>query len=415
MICSLCTRYSLLFIVALSTVACQPPTARNTQTAATNDDAINIPVVIDNESVTMTQDDILTIKSSRYQPSLGLQGRIEPMEQARFIAANVLTVKQVLVTHNQRVEKDAPLFIVRRSSVNHLPKNNPITSIQENNEQLTSTEIPTADSEDSSSDANKSPQSNHHDRSNSNLENIDIETTSADNTNIDIKSTNPNRQNRTARTNAHPNTKDLLPLITVRAPFSGYVDALHIAAAQQVDKQQALLHLSNDADLRFIATLPLNAKSQLSIGQTVNFTAAGMIETFTGQVSKIVRSNFANELLVYVTVVKNEVSRGTLTTGMMVTGRVDYGQIEVGAIVPKSALHDVDLTELQKQPYQPLIPLSAHVWIIQQDQRLTRQRVEVISFDPSTVQYLIAGINNDSLICLTDFPLTAVGKKVVIS
>ena len=98
-----------------------------------------------------------------------------------------------------------------------------------------------------------------------------------------------------------------------------------------------------------------------------------------------------------------------------VIGRVNYGQIEVGTIVPERAIHDVDLSELQKQPYQPLSPLKANVWIIKQDQRLTRQPVEVIEYNPSTGQYLIAGISNDSLICLADLPIESAGKKVVIS
>ncbi len=140
-----------------------------------------------------------------------------------------------------------------------------------------------------------------------------------------------------------------------------------------------------------------------------------MIDKFTGQVSQLIKAADTGKLLVYVNVVKNEVSRGSLKPDMSVTGRVDYGQIEVGTIVPKSAINEADLTELHKQPYQPLLPLTAQVWIIQQNQRLTRQQVEVISFDPSTEQYLIAGVNNDSLICLASLPLSAVGKKVIIS
>ncbi len=100
---------------------------------------------------------------------------------------------------------------------------------------------------------------------------------------------------------------------------------------------------------------------------------------------------------------------------MQVTGRVNYGQIDVGTIVPERALHDVDLTELQRPPYKPLRPLSANVWIIKQDQRLTRQPVEVVEYDPSTKQYLIAGISNDSLICLADLTIASKGKKVVVS
>ena len=121
------------------------------------------------------------------------------------------------------------------------------------------------------------------------------------------------------------------------------------------------------------------------------------------------------KLLVYVNVIDNEASRDKLLPDMKVTGRVNYGQIDVGTIVPKRALHDVDLTELQTSPYKPLSPLTANVWIIGQDQRLTRQPIEVVEYDPITKQYLIAGISNDSLICLADLPADAKGKKVNVS
>lgn len=49
----------------------------------------------------------------------------------------------------------------------------------------------------------------------------------------------------------------------------------------------------------------------------------------------------------HVDVIENKASRATLLPNMKVIGRVDYGQIDVGTIVPKRALHDVDLTELQ--------------------------------------------------------------------
>ena len=193
------------------------------------------------------------------------------------------------------------------------------------------------------------------------------------------------------------------------------MSSLYIENGLQVQAGEPLLQINDDRDLQFIATLPIQAESQLSIGQNVNFTTVSLTDKFTGQVSKLIIDHQNNKLLVYVHVVKNEASRGKLLPEMAVSGRVDYGQIEVGTTVPKHSIHDVDLTELQKPPYKPLSPLTANVWIIKQDQRLTRQAVEVIEYDPSTDQYLIAGVRNDSLICLADLPLESAGKKVVIS
>ena len=184
---------------------------------------------------------------------------------------------------------------------------------------------------------------------------------------------------------------------------------------QRVDTGVLLLNLGDDRELRFVATLPIQAKPQLSIGQTVNFATDSLTDKFTGQVSKLAASPEPNQLSVYVHIIDNELSRGKLKANMIVSGRVDYGQIAVGTIVPKSAIHDADLSTLNKPPYRPIMALKANVWIIQQDQRLTRQPVEVIEYDPSTDRYLIAGVNNDSLICLAKLPLQSAGKKVVIS
>lgn len=176
-----------------------------------------------------------------------------------------------------------------------------------------------------------------------------------------------------------------------------------------------LLQLNDETQLHFVATLPIQAAPQLSIGQTVNFTTDDKSDNFTGQVSKLTETSRPKTLLVHVDVINNKASRAKLIPDMKVAGRVNYGQIDVGTIVPKRALHDVDLTELQTAPYKPLTPLTANVWIIGQDQRLLRRAIEVIEYNPTTKQYLIAGISNDSLICLADLPVDSKGKRVIVS
>ena len=201
----------------------------------------------------------------------------------------------------------------------------------------------------------------------------------------------------------------------MRASFAGRIAQLNAAAGQQLAARTSLLQIADETKLYFVATVPIQAKPQLSVGQTVNFTTAELTDQFTGQVSKLVEAPHPKKLLVHVNVIDNESSRKKLLPKMQVTGRVNYGQIDVGTIVPRRALHDVNLTELHSPPYKPLRPLAANVWIIGQDQRLARQPVEVIEFNPTTQQYLIAGISNDSLICLADLPLDSKGKKVIVS
>ena len=352
---------SLLLLSTLFIVGCQPATDEVSATAPNSE---NSPIVADAETVTMSQNHILSIKPSRYQPSLGLQGDIEPIKQARLKSAQALIVQQVLVNEGQWVEAGTPLFVVQRQALKQSAQNDEVTD----------------EGTDASTDA------------------------STDEGTDRIKVGQPPSSKATT-----------IELITVKAPITGRVDRLNIAAAQQIAANTPLLRLGDDNNLQFIATVPMQAQSQLSVGQNVNFTRKGMNDKFTGQVSELLASDSPDKLKVYVHIIDNEASRGKLKPNVAVNGRVDYGQIEVGTIVPESAIHDVDLSVLKVAPYRPIMPLTANVWIIQQDQRLTRQPVEVIEYDPIADRYLIAGINNDSLICLAELPLKSAGKKVIIS
>ncbi|MCH1781416.1 efflux RND transporter periplasmic adaptor subunit [Psychrobacter glaciei] len=390
--------------------ACQPSPPTDEPVTAENSETVETPIIIDDDSVTMTPDHILSIKPSRYQPSIGLQGRIEPIKKTQFTAAKALTVQQVLVEENQWVEKGTPLLIVQRQEAASKPTESATTSTAENTEFATSDQSTqnskTENKTDNPSQTTKPAPTPTSIKTNEN--NAEAPQSSGDKTSVD-------KNNVIASKNAPASTKPSYKLMTVRASFSGRVEKLYAEAEQKIDARQPLLQLSDETELHFIGIVPIQAEPQLSVGQTVNFTAEGMSDKFTGQVSRLTATVQPKQLLVHVNVVNNEISREKLQPDMQVTGRVNYGQIDVGTIVPERALHDVDLTELQRPPYKPLRPLSANVWIIKQDQRLTRQPVEVVEYDPITKQYLIAGISNDSLICLADLTIESKGKKVVVS
>lgn len=385
--------------------ACQPSPPTDEPVTAENSETVETPIIIDDDSVTMTPDHILSIKPSRYQPSIGLQGRIEPIKKTQFTAAKALTVQQVLVKENQWVEKGTPLLIVQRQEAASKPTESATTSTAEN------TEFATSD---------QSTQNSKTENKTDNLSQTTKPTPTptsikANENNAEAPQSSGDKNNVIASRNAPASTKPSYKLMTVRASFSGRVEKLYAEAEQKIDARQPLLQLSDETELHFIGIVPIQAEPQLSVGQTVNFTAEGMSDKFTGQVSRLTATVQPKQLLVHVNVVNNEISREKLQPDMQVTGRVNYGQIDVGTIAPERALHDVDLTELQHPPYKPLRPLSANVWIIKQDQRLTRQPVEVVEYDPITKQYLIAGISNDSLICLADLTIESKGKKVVVS
>lgn len=380
---------SVYILSALFLIACQP-TSPTEVLSSDNNEPVDIPL-ISADSVTITPDHILSIKPTRYQPSLGLQGRIEPIKQINLMAAQPLTVEQVLVSDNQWVKKGTPLVTVRRQEI--LNKAIGFDDTETNIEAELNTTASNADGASTSDNTSQPSVLNKK----SNVIN--------DNNRAELAS------NSKGRTTA----KQSSDLITLRARFSGRVENLSVQAGQKIEAQTVLLKLSDETELHFISTLPLEAESQISVGQTVNFTAEDRVDKFTGQVSKVQAVKQPMQLLVYVNVINNEVSRNQLAPDMQVTGRVDYGQIEVGTIVPKIALHNVDLTQIQVPPYKPLRSLTANIWIIGQDQRLTRQPIEVIEYDPLTKQYLIAGISSDSLICLANLPIESKGKKVVVS
>lgn len=420
-----------LLLSTLLLTACQPPNSADT--ASIERTQAELPIVIDDNTVTMSSDYILSIKQSRYQPSLGLQGIIEPTKQARFIAAQALGIEKVLVTEGQWVEKGTPLLILYKQDTSKAvleadkntsePENNLSSNSLKATKQLSNGESQqnNAGSKNNSLDKEKADNSTVNDEAESKMKSAKAEQASfspvgngSNSAQFDNEA-NKNRESNLNETVKNEPAKDTASPLIIRASFSGRIDKLPATTGQQLEKGKLLLRIIDDNHLRFIAKVPIQVESQLSVGQTVNFSSQDHNETFTGQVSKLVPSEGSDQLLVYVQVIKNEASRNTLKVNTLVSGRVNYGQIEVGAIVPARGIHDVDLTALQKPPYKPLAPLLGNIWIIQQDQRLTRQSIEVIEYDPSTKQYLIAGISNDSLICLADLPVESAGKKVIVS
>lgn len=380
-----------MLTASLLVSACQPPDQDHAASLSHSNklpkDAPNAPIIIGEDTVTMAADYILPIKPSRYQPSLGLQGVIEPIKKTQFRLLQAVVVNEVLVKEGQPVEKGMPLAIVTPKPVETDAKDD-----RDNDDQKMLAQDIEAKATAKQNDS------------------------AANNTQTDPSVTDADNKGESAELSEDPITPLTAQTLIIRASYSGEIGNINVENGQILTPQTTLLTMSDNSDLRFVATLPLEAKPQLSIGQTVNFTADELTDTFSGQISQLQdsRLNF-DELLVSVHVINNDLSRAKLRPDMMAAGRVDYGQIEVGTIVPVEGIHDVDLTALQKPPFKPLSPLPANVWIIKQDLRLTRQPVEVIEFDPSTKQYLVAGISNDSLICLANLPIESAGKKVVVS
>lgn len=416
--------------------ACQPPPIDEPAIDDSNAKA-DTPLVIDDDSVTMTPDHILSIKMVRYQPSLGLQGSIEPIRQSNFIAAHSVNVQKVLVSEGQVVESGTPLFIVRRlsatdkttenanSATNTDTNNNTTpektdTSVSDLDQKATETLENMGDTEQthaqtamSGAETNSATTSTP--ETNTSTDTKDRSSKNANTLTEKLSNTNDESADKMTASSRDPETEVQYNWVTVRASFAGRVEKLTAKAGLDFSARTSLLQLGDENRWRFVATLPIQAEPQLSVGQTVNFSAEEIPEKFTGQISKLTTTSQPKALRVHVNVIDNVTSREKLLPDMQVTGRVNYGQIDVGTTVPERALHDVDLTELHKPPYKPLRPLAANIWIIGQDQRLTHQSIEVVEYNPATKQYLIAGVSDDSLIFLADLPIDAQGKRAIVS
>jgi len=397
---SLWARLAIGAAISISLAACQPAAEQATDDAtvtATQEGEVAITA----DTVTLTKDHILNIKSKRYQPSLGLKGTMFAINAITVESPTAAIVQEILVNENQAITAQTPLLtvkVVAAEDASTATDSQPAA-------QASAETTPSTDNEVTTNSANAA--------------NATKNAAEAPGDNATTESSNNKGQTETVTTNkvTPPSTKTYAigQVIAFKAPFAGRIDQVPVKVGQRVSSKQVLLEMSNPNDLQFIATLPITARPQLSVGQNVTFSVTGLKGNFTGQISHLLPANNPEHLSVHVHIIQHDELHNQLKPGMMVLGQVDYGQIEVGTIVPKSGIHNADLSSLLTPPYRALTPIKATVWIIGQDQRLSRQQITVIEYDPETQQYLVAGINNDSLICLAPLPADAEGKKVVVS
>ena len=437
--------------------ACSSPTPQKDSNQIDSDtDNSEAPsaITIDGDTVNLSTSHIFNIKSKRYQPSLGFTGSIIPINMTTLTSPTNAIIRSTPVTQDQQVSKGSPLITLLvvdtepAAQAKDQPAQTNTASNPENARAKATDKTQTIQNTNISDGsalsspeplAPKTTQNQALSKTNVITSAIDSVTETVSDTTAQLIQDAEGAEESLAPTQAeiegtdidaasttpHPghdkvNGRSSSPysvgqILTFKAPFAGQVDQLYVKSGARVNAKQPLLKLSDPTDLQFIGTLPITTKSQLSVGQSVTFTVAGSNKILTGQVSQLKPAQNPAHLLVYVHVLASNDSRSLLKPGMSVSGRIDYGQIQVGTIVPKSGIQDADVSALTSPPYRAQVPIKAHVWIIGQDQRLIWQPVEVIEYDPTTDQYLVAGISNDSLICLATLPKASIGKKVVVS
>lgn len=398
----------------LGLTACQPPDSNPAHSATAQ-------YHIDNGTIYIATAHIITIKPERYQPSIGLQGTTLPIDQTTLTSPEDMIITEVMVQPQQTVKKGQVLLRLHMPVSTETPTSTPTSlpseypapisepqvdqqiPIEKNNQEKNDTQPkPSVDSV-----KNDAEQLDEDEQKTSQPFTPDISNTDLEASLLDDYATQSSNQIKPGDS------------LTIKAPFAGVVDQMYITHDNTpVLENQPLIKISNPNALQFVSIVPNMATSQIQRGQHVSFWVDGLTQSFTGQVSNILPHPRTQGIILTVHVIadpNNPNSNAALLPGMNITGRIDYGQIQVGTLVPVSAIHDADLHELQQRPYQPLLPLTANVWMVDQNHFMTQQQVEVISFNPKTGQYLIAGVSQDSLIVLVDLPAHAAGKTVKAS
>lgn len=421
-------------------------------------------VTITPTRVTLADEHIQNFKPERYQPHLTLYGRLLPKTQHLLKAEANWQIKEVFVKPNQWVKKGDVLLsyqIIKQPSIAPppLPQSLPQSLIDDNdwgnisNNNVNDNSVSDAnqtDPNDESSDnessddkmTNKTTHEDNHGANDydDNTDNAHIFGDNGDNGDNHItgeisdgdtfaleQDNSPPPERRTFAVGHPPPQKtpeiqatalkQITPSAVVSellAPYTGQVMHSYlpyINKSTPLNQGQPLLTFSDTREFHFISILPEYTRSQISVGQVVNFSPQNTVMPIkmTGQIAKI--DPISNKsLAVTITVIEDDKSRPYLKEGLWVQGKVDYGQIEVGTLVAKSAVMGADLSAFLQPHAHVAAPIKAYVWIINQDLTLTRQPIMVVRYDAQTQQYLVSGIPPEVLICLANLPKSAEGK-----
>ncbi|WP_338755235.1 hypothetical protein [Moraxella lincolnii] len=418
-------------------------------------------VTITPTRVTLADEHIQNFKPERYQPHLTLYGRLLPKTQHLLKAEANWQIKEVFVKPNQWVKKGDVLLsyqIIKQPSIAPppLPQSLPQSLIDDNdwgninNNSVNDDSVPDANQTDpddespdnESSDDKMTNKTTHEDNHGANDydDNTDNAHVFGDNGDNHItgeisdgdafaleQDNSPPPERRTFAVGHPPPQKtpeiqatalkQITPSAVVSellAPYTGQVMHSYlpyINKSTPLNQGQPLLTFSDTREFHFISILPEYTRSQISVGQVVNFSPQNTVMPIkmTGQIAKI--DPISNKsLAVTITVIEDDKSRPYLKEGLWVQGKVDYGQIEVGTLVAKSAVMGADLSAFLQPHAHVAAPIKAYVWIINQDLTLTRQPIMVVRYDAQTQQYLVSGIPPEVLICLANLPKSAEGK-----
>ena len=239
----------------------------------------------------------------------------------------------------------------------------------------------------------------------------------------------PNRHNDDSSIDSLKTNRpqSVLTTLTFYAPHDGQVFYLADGLARQggnVPKDARLAMIGDPSTVQLVGKLPISAEKNLSIGQAVTFTIRSLADPidssagkFGGQISKITTDKDPSTghpwVWIEAPILARENSEA-LSVGMPARLSIDYGQINLGVRLPKDAIFQTDLSSLDNQHTRPVSPIEGFVWVIGYDRRLHYTPVQVVEYFPKTDRYLVAGINNDSLVVELNLPINSDGRQVKV-
>ncbi|MFW2176928.1 MULTISPECIES: efflux RND transporter periplasmic adaptor subunit [unclassified Moraxella] len=379
-------------------------TAKSSQSASASATA---PLA--NDEIQLLASDVMTAKAERYQPKVPVTGTLQVVNQTTVQATVNAQVKQVLVKIGERVTKGQPLVLL---------------DIQDSQNQLAQAQADLASTQAQAVISKKLASKNKILLDQGFVSQIEYERSVAEAT---------AQQEAIKAKQAQVNiAKKMFGDTTITAPSTGIVNARSVEVGQMVNPNQPLMEIVDPNSLQFVANVPSEAQTQLRVGQSVPFTVGNNPTQFVGQISRIAPQvdPVTRQLAMYVDVTPNQ-NNSQLKSGMFATGQLNYGQIQVGVLVPMSAVTldsttspassitatnpaspKIDAPSRQMDASQTLP--SAKVWVIGADHRLRQMPVQVVHRYDDSSQYLLTGIEQGTVVVVTNLNEQDANKKVVL-
>lgn len=384
--------------LGVSLTGCDKIAEKHAETTAKSQATSTTANSTSNNEIQLLASDVVTAKSERYQPSVSITGTLQVANKTPVQALSNAQVAQVLVKVGESVKKGQRLII---------------TNLEDSRNKLAQAQADVNGSLAQAAVAQSLADKNKVLLDKGFVAQIEYERSLAD-----AKAQNEAVKAKQAQLNI---VQKMYGDMTITAPATGVITSRHVEAGQMVTAGQTLLEIVDPSQLEFAASVPIEAQSQLAIGQSVPFTINNEPTQYVGQISRIAPEVDAStrQLTIYVSVKPDQNSR-QLKAGQFATGTLEYGQIQVGVLLPNSAviMDNSAIPNTTSAPAgTPKLGTSTQkgfVWLVGQDHKLIRQPIEILRRYENTAQVLVSGVALDSVVVLVPLSANDAGKTLSV-